>query len=147
MDDGNKRKEEAKKRKRIGAMGEELATRFLVKRGFREIERNYLKKWGEIDVIVEEKGHFGTLGKVHFVEVKTVSRNLSSGGHSLDPRGEYRPEDNVHPWKLKRLHRAIQSWLAEHDSHETRDWQLDLVTVLLDTENKKAKIEILENIF
>ena len=37
-------------KQKIGDIGEELASRFLVKQGFRVIERNYRKTFGEIDI-------------------------------------------------------------------------------------------------
>lgn len=55
------------KKQEIGNTGELIAARFLMKHGFSVIERNYRKKWGEIDIILVKKG------KTHFVEVKTVS--------------------------------------------------------------------------
>ncbi|PIQ66385.1 MAG: hypothetical protein COV96_01780, partial [Candidatus Zambryskibacteria bacterium CG11_big_fil_rev_8_21_14_0_20_42_18] len=76
---------------------------------------------------------------IHFVEVKSVScvtfDNIS---------GDYRPEDNMHPWKLKRLSRVIQTYLL--DRKIDTDWQLDLITVRIDQKNRKARAEILENI-
>ena len=53
---------------KIGQLGEDIACKFLMKHGFSILERNYTKKWGEIDVIAE-KGK-----KLYFVEVKSVSR-------------------------------------------------------------------------
>ena len=90
-------------RNKLGPIGEEIAATFLERKGFSIVEKNYLKKWGEIDVIAE-KAH-----KIHFVEVKTVScENIDAVSYETDT---YRPEDNVHPWKLQRLGRTIQSYL------------------------------------
>lgn len=116
-------------KRRLGDIGENVACVFLEKNGFKIIERNYLKKWGEID-IVAQKGII-----VHFVEVKSVTHATTSG---------YRPEDNMHPWKLKRLSRAMQTYLLE--KRIDLDWQLDLITVRIDEKNRKARAEILENI-
>ncbi len=122
----------------IGRVGEETAARFLVKRGFFVIEKNYRKKWGEIDIIVK-KGK-----EIRFVEVKTVSReNLE--GFSRETLEGYRPEDNIHPWKLKRLGRAIQTYLAEHGLDES-DWRFDVITVYLDLARKEAKVYLLEDV-
>ena len=121
---------------RVGRIGEDLACYFLETKGFEIIARNYRKKWGEIDAISRKDN------AVHFVEVKTVSREnvesikLESGG--------YRPEDNVHPWKLERMARTIQSYLTEEGIDD--DWQIDVVTVYLDEKTKKAKIDYLPNI-
>ena len=122
----------------VGEVGEDLACRFLVGKGFVVVERNYLRKWGEIDVIAKKK-HV-----LHFVEVKTVSReNVRNISHETD---SYRPEDNLHPWKLKRLSRAIRTYLIDKNLPEEGRWQFDVVTVFLDLKNKVAKVNFLENI-
>lgn len=124
----------------VGDVGEEIACRFLERRGFKVLERNYLRPWGEIDIVAQQKDI------LHFVEVKTLRRSVS---HETQPTGRqagYRPEENVHPQKLKRLHRAVETYLADKRvSHET-EWQIDVLTVRLDLGNKKAKLELLENI-
>lgn len=116
------------KKRKLGDIGENIACDFLEKMGFEIIERNYLRKWGEIDIIVRKSG------VIHFIEVKSVTHVT----------GGYRPEDNMHPWKLKRLSRAIQTYLL--DRKLDYDWQLDLVTVKIDQQNRKARVEIIENI-
>lgn len=114
---------------KIGQLGEDIAVRFLMKRGYEIIARNFTQKCGELDIVAKNKG------KIHFVEVKTVScENF------------YRPEENVSPRKLKRMARAIQIYMAQkHVSYET-DWQTDIITVILDPVNKTAKVNVLENI-
>ncbi len=123
---------------KTGEMGEEVAVKFLMKHGFAILERNYTKKWGEID-IVAEKG-----SKVYFVEVKSVKRdNLDSvNRETLD---EYRPEDNMHQWKLQRLSRAIQTYILAKKLDE-REWQVDLLVVFLDTKNRKARVKVVSDI-
>ena len=71
-------------KRKIGDIGEEVVCKYLETKGFRVLERNYLRKWGEID-IVAEKGQL-----LSFIEVKSVSRENGS-------RGTYRPEENMHP--------------------------------------------------
>ncbi len=121
----------------VGRMGEKTACMFLMKRGFDIVEQNYWKKWGEIDIIARNKG------KVHFVEVKTVSReNIRDVSHeTLD---EYRPEENIHHEKLKRLSRVIQTYLLEK-SYEG-EWQFDVVAVFLDIKNREARCRYIENV-
>jgi len=82
---------------------------------------------------------------LRFVEVKTVSRkNLDTisgeSGHG------YRPEENVHPKKLKRLSRAVQSYLAEKDISAESQWQFDVLAVFLDRDKKQARVRFLENL-
>ncbi len=120
-------------KQKIGAIGEDIATTFLVKRGFTVIERNYLKKVGEIDIVCK-KG-----AKIYFVEVKTVSREI----FSHETEDDYRPEDNLHAQKIVRLGRAIDIYLEERGIE--CDWEILGVMILLDEMQKKAKVTLLEN--
>ena len=56
-------------RRYIGDIGEAYAARCLKKFGFRILEREYLCRHGEIDIIAMKNG------QVHFVEVKTADTN------------------------------------------------------------------------
>ena len=126
-------------KQKIGEMGENIAVKFLMKQNFSIIERNYTKKWGEIDIVAEKND------KLYFIEVKSVSRpDLASVSQvTLD---EYRPEDNMHPWKLKRLSRTIQTYLLSKKVPDEKEWQVDLLVVFIDLENKKAKIKVVSDI-
>ena len=127
------------KHNETGVKGEEVATKYLEKKGFLIVNRNYRKKWGELDIVAEKEGI------VHFVEVKTVSRR-SFGGKFEQEVNNYRPEDNMHPWKLKRLSRAIQTYLLETYKKFDPQWQFDLVCVFLDMEKRVAKVKVIENL-
>ena len=120
-------------KRKIGDIGEEVAVKYLERKGFRILERNYLRKWGEIDIIAE-KGQL-----LSFIEVKSVSRESGS-------RETYRPEENVHPAKLKRLHWAIRTYLLDRKVPDSREWRVDVACVYLDFSTRKAKVEMLENI-
>jgi putative endonuclease len=116
-------------KRQTGDTGEGVACKYLEQKGFRILERNYLRPWGEIDIVAQNGQG------IRFVEVKTVTRETS-----------FRPEENVHPAKLKRLHRAIQTYLIDHKvSHETA-WQIDVACVYLDFTTRRAKVELLENV-
>ncbi len=52
-------------KQKIGELGENIAVKFLTKKGFFISERNYTKKWGEIDIIAEKNN------KLYFIEVKS----------------------------------------------------------------------------
>lgn len=127
------------KHNETGETGENIVANFLTKKGFNVICRNYRKKWGEIDIIAEKDK------VLHFVEVKTVSRQ-SYGGKFEQEINNYRPEDNMHPWKIKRLRRAIQTYLLEKYKATEIDWQFDLACVFLDQEKRIAKVKFMENI-
>jgi len=134
-----KRRGETEK-ERIGRLGEDEATRWLKKEGFKIIERNYWKPWGEID-LVAQKGQ-----ALHFVEVKTVC----VGRGELARFDRYEPEDNIHPWKLKRLAKAVESYLLEkygNKDEEEPDWQMDAVCVYLEKGSEGVlKVEYVEEI-
>ncbi len=127
-----------KHNKLVGNYGEQIAVNYLKSKGFEILNRNYLKKWGEIDIVTRRTG------QVHFVEVKTVSYETKSELNRSVSRGNWRPEDNVHPQKLKRLARAIESWIMEHNYRES--WQIDVVTVKVILKDRYASVKYLPNI-
>ena len=123
---------------KVGELGEEIACKFLVNHGFSVLERNYTKKWGEID-IVAQKG-----GKRYFIEVKSkqVDDNFDLNGQ-VDT--ENRPEDNMHPQKMKRLRRIVETYLiSKRVGYE--DWQFDLLVVYMNMEKRTAKVKVVDNI-
>ena len=125
-------------KRKTGDLGEKIASEWLENKGFSIILRNYSKKWGEIDIIAKK------FKKIHFIEVKTVTReNLDNVSREND---SFRPEDNVHPWKLKRISRTIQSYVLENEIGDNKDWQFDVMTVYLDVEKKEAKVEFMTDI-
>ncbi len=129
---------------KTGEIGENIAVKFLMKHNFIILDRNYTKKWGEIDIIAEKEG------KLYFIEVKSVSREtLDHVTHAM-PTGrqetmdQYNPEDNMHPWKLKRMSRTIQTYLLS--KNDEREWQVDLLVVFLSLKDRNAKIKVVKDI-
>lgn len=121
------------KHNEIGKIGEDVAAAFLKDKGMKIVSRNYRKPYGEIDIVARE-----TSGVYRFVEVKTVSHGTVSEDEG------YRPEENVHPQKVKRLLRTIESYLISYGI-ET-EWQFDLIAVFLDQKTKEAKVRWLKDI-
>ena len=126
-------------KRKFGNIGEDVAVKKLTELGFVVIDRNYLKKWGEIDIVAR-----GTDRIVRFIEVKTVSREIIQGKNVKVPHETWRPEDNVHPAKLKRMVRAIETWIADNELES--EWQIDVITITLDTARKRGVIKYIENI-
>jgi putative endonuclease len=118
----------------VGIAGEKAAVEHLKKQGYVIRETNYWQKWGEIDIITEKQG------VIHFVEVKTVTRKAASDDF-------WQPEDNIHPWKLQRLGRTIETYLLAKKVGDEAEWQLDAISVYLDPELRLIKIDVLEDIF
>lgn len=123
-------------KRKFGNLGENIACKFLKSKGFEIVERNYLVRVGELDIIAEKKG------VINFIEVKTVSYDENFPlSHESE---EYRAEENLHPQKLKRASRAIQIYLSKMNPDQ--EWIFDVVIVRLDRENKKAKVKFIEDI-
>ena len=118
-----------------GMRGEQIAQKYLQQKGYVIVATNYLKKCGEIDIIAR----YGKM--LHFVEVKTViSHKTASGGAG----GGYRPEENVHPQKLHRLYKTIDLYLNEYN--EMGEWQIDIITVHLVKNERRALVRFMKNI-
>jgi putative endonuclease len=124
--------------KKIGNIGEEIATRYLLKKGFTILERNYLRKWGEIDIVVQRHK------VIHFVEVKTVSYETKQDLQYAVTHGTWRPEENVHRFKLKKLSRAIESWLVENATDY--QYQIDVVAVRYVPRETYATLKYIPNV-
>jgi len=123
-------------KRQIGNIGEDAATEFLQRKGFDIVERNYLRPWGEIDIIAV-KGE-----TVRFVEVKAVSREMA-GDVTRENEG-YRPEEQVHPAKLKKLARTAELYMNERN--DQRDYQIDVVGVFLDHARRIARCRLYEQV-
>ena len=122
-------------RQEIGRLGEAIAARYLVSRGFIILGRNYRKPWGELDLISKKAD------KLRFIEVKTAASSFNGGAVSHET---YRLEEKVDSGKLKRMHRAIETYLIEKDIQD--EWSIDIVTVLLDIRQYRAQCELIENV-
>ena len=123
-------------RRRLGNLGEDAACTFLERKGFTIIARNYLRPWGEIDIIAEKDG------TLRFIEVKSVSREMPSGV-AREKEG-YRPEEQVHPGKLKKLARTAEMYM--NASQDQRDYQIDVVGVFLDMRKRTARCRLYEQV-
>lgn len=85
----------------FGKRGETLASDFLVKQGFKVLERNFRCPIGEIDIIAENN-HC-----LHFIEVKTRSSHAYG-----------RPEESVHEAKQRKLFQLALWYLKKHRRSE-----------------------------
>jgi len=145
------------KTQKVGKLGEDIVAMFLVKQGFEIVERNYTKKWGEIDVIARDVSR--ETPKIHFIEVKSIACNLIETPEPWKETKLYRPEENLHPKKLQRLKTTLQIYLVSFNKrHEVISkrheiggdegiaWQFDLYVVYVDAVNKKGKIKPIYNI-
>ena len=108
-------------------IGEDLACEYLIGKGYRILERNYWKPWGEIDIIAVAKTN-----TLVFVEVKALKENSSA---ALPAQAGLSPEDNLTGSKLQKLQRVCRGFVADKPElvREDRGWQIDLVAVKIPT--------------
>ncbi|MBI4114674.1 MAG: YraN family protein [Candidatus Niyogibacteria bacterium] len=134
-DKSGQEKQKTAKRK-LGDLGERIFVKHLVKHRYEILDRNYQKKWGEIDVVAKKDD------VIHFFEVKT----MKLGFEKLESGDYYNPEENVHYYKQKRLARAIQIYLVQKKIPENQECQVDVAAVFLDFRRRRARIRITQDI-
>lgn len=114
-------------RKTTGSRGEELAAQFLLRKGFRILERNYRTPRGEIDIIAQKAKILA------FVEVKT------------DRTGDFgAPEGWVTPRKQRQIARMALRYLRQRNFPGI-DPRFDVIGVTL--RKGKPEIEHIEGAF
>jgi putative endonuclease len=122
-------------RKYIGQTGEKIAAYYLQKQGFTIMGRNIARKTGELDVVAKKKG------VLHIVEVKTHSCEEFPSPEVLD---SYDPADNLHAYKIQKVARTAE-WYVANINWEG-DWQVDGVLVWLRRRDMVAKVRYLPQI-
>lgn len=126
------------KHNEIGKIGEDLASKWLKDSGFMILERNYRKKWGEIDIVARETG------TIHFVEVKSVSYETKHDLEQNQSSNSWRPEENVHKSKILRLKNTINTWIQE--KKYTGKFEIAIITVKMVPREKYAAVKLLKNV-
>lgn len=126
------------KHNQTGRIGEDVAGEFLKRKGFKIISKNYRKPYGELDLVALKSKIY------HFIEVKTVSWETVSNQNLSVSHETKNPEENIHPQKIERLKRIIQSYLVSHEIES--EWQFDVISVFLDQKTKTAKVRYLEDV-
>jgi putative endonuclease len=94
----------------VGKLGEELAAEYLVKKGYKVIERNFSTRFGEIDLICLDKD------TLVFVEVKT--KNGTNFG---------RPEEMVNRRKILKIRNMAVVYMKGVE----RKCRIDVVGVVI----------------
>jgi putative endonuclease len=112
-----------------GTSGEKLACRYLRRRGFKILYRNFRgRSGGEIDIVARDGD------TLVFVEVKTRSREDFG-----------RPVEAVRVEQQKRISRGALAWLRMLDDPDIL-FRFDVVEVVL-SKNSEPRIELLRNAF
>ncbi|MEO5646326.1 MAG: YraN family protein [Candidatus Paceibacterota bacterium] len=85
------------KTQQLGQRGEDEAVVFLMKHGFKIVERNVHSRNGEIDIIAKKKRIY------YFFEVKAGKQG-----------SWFNPADNLTRDKLKKFHKAVEYYRFKH---------------------------------
>lgn len=109
----------------IGQTAEDIAAEYLTENKLRIIDRNYRTRFGEIDIIAQNKKEF------IFVEVK--AKNTSRFG---------KPYEMVTGRKKKKLISTAKGYLTEINLDiEKIDWRIDVISI----DYESGQIEWLKN--
>jgi len=114
---------------RVGFFGEKLAREYLIKKGYKIIEKNKKLSYQEIDIIANIKN------KIVFIEVKTRTNN---NGRLA--------EEAINKNKIKNMKKAIISYIYLKKLN-LDNAQFDVIIVNIDKLKKIAKIKHYLNIF
>lgn len=117
-------------KRKFGDKGERIAARYLEDKGFEIIDKNYKKKWGELDIVAKKDG------LLFFVEVKT--RDAKNVEH-------YLAEYSIDAIKKKKLQKMCETYLSEKRYPIEQKWQIDVIAVEIDKYQKRAKIRRIKN--
>ena len=111
----------------LGQEGERVAERYLKKKGYKLVERNYRCPAGEVDLIVLDRR------VIVFVEVKTRTGNQFGS-----------PLEAVQPRKQRKMMQAAQFFLSQKKLHQ-RDARFDVVGISWPA--REPVVEHVENAF
>ena len=118
-------------KRKFGDAGEKIAEKYLIDKGYKILEKNFQRRWGEIDIIAMIKK------VIVFIEVKTRDAVFVSW---------YPPEASVNYVKQMRLNKICTTYLCQKNYDAEQEWQLDVLAIAIDKITKKARIRHIENI-
>ncbi|MCX6702357.1 MAG: YraN family protein [Candidatus Wolfebacteria bacterium] len=122
----------------LGNYGETLACEYLIGKGYKILERNYRKPWGELDIVARAPDK-----TLIFVEVKTMTVSNHNDDNDYD---NMKPEDQMSRQKILKTQKAAQLYAGHYPEKidEKRGWRIDLIA--LTTNGKNYEIKHYENI-
>lgn len=122
-------------KKIVGEIGEKLANRYLLQKGYAILQMNYKTKKGEVDIFAKKEN------KLFGVEVKT----LVVDAKEYENADSMEPLDKIDNKKRNRVIAITQEYFYLHKK-EFEDFGIIFVSVRLDREGKRAKIDHVEEI-
>jgi len=124
--------------KRLGILGEKIAQKYLEKKGYQILDKNYSSKFvsgpqrGEIDIVAKKSDI------ISFVEVKALEDSGESSAIS--------PEEKFNLAKKRKIIKMAESWLMEKKISLDSQWQIDVISIRINLKDKKAKILYFQNV-
>ena len=118
----------ADSRQTLGIAGEELACRELSRRGYAILARRYRSRFGEIDIVAEDRG------TTVFVEVKARTTTLFGAAVEAVP-----------PWKRRRIEAMALDYLRRTGRSHTA-CRFDVVAID-DAGSVRPVVRVIENAF
>lgn len=94
----------------IGKVGELIASKYLIEKGYKIVCKNWTCHWGEIDLVAEKEN------LITFVEVKYRIGPIN--GH---------PSESINYYKKKSLQRSISMFLSKN--YVTKPWRVDVLCI------------------
>ena len=114
-------------------LGEDKACEYLKKLGFKIIERNFRKGYGEIDIVALDPSAGSGQVVLVFIEVKTRTSNQFGT-----------PLEGITYWKLKSLIKTAQFYKITH-RNLPESLRIDAISVTLNGD-EVSEIELRKNI-
>jgi len=109
-----------------GRATEEIAARMLQEKGYTILERNFSNRFGEIDIIAQDKE------TLVFVEVKAKT-GVEFG----------LPEEMIRPGKLQRIRNMATLYM----NGQSLPCRIDVVAIVLGPDNHVARLTHYENVY
>ncbi len=110
-----------------GALGENIATNYLIENGFVILERNWRYKHCEVDIICQKNN------SLHFIEVKTRLTNQFGN-----------PEESINEKKMNALKKAAEEYLTQNPACCLL--QFDVIAIKLNGE-KIEELYFIDDVF
>ena len=121
-------KQRALHRTNVGKLGEDIASSFLKRKGYRIISRNFKARYGEIDIIALDQD------TIVFVEVKTrIGTHFGT------------PEEAITPRKLREITKTAE-YYTFRTKQSDKALRIDAIGIILQENGTIYNINHLQNI-
>lgn len=112
--------------KNIGDQAEQIAADYLIEHGLVLIDKNFNSRYGEIDLIMQDKN------TIVFVEVRyRKSSTIMSALETIGPK------------KCARIIKTAESYIQSQKKYQDKNYRIDVIT--MSGELKQAHIDWIEN--